>query len=84
MEFLDRIDRFHKTQKGYLLFAIIELVLAYIFVSIAIDTASMWAYLATLILFVGFIMNITRVFREPHPVSENNKLRLSKTRRKKK
>lgn len=58
MEFIERIDRFHKTTVGHAIFAVFELILLYIFISISIDTASMWAYLMSLILAAGVIQNI--------------------------
>lgn len=56
------MDHFHKSKRGYLIFGVVELVLAYIFASIAMDTASMWAYLATLILLIGAVLNFINVF----------------------
>ncbi len=53
-----RFDRFHRTRTGYLLLGIIELLLAYIFISIAIDTANLWSYLAAIILVFGAIFNL--------------------------
>ena len=43
---VDQIDRFHKTRKGRLSFGFIELAVAYVFVSLAIDSGSVWEYLA--------------------------------------
>lgn len=62
MGVLNRLDGFHKSKRGYLIFGIVELILAYIFASIAIDTASMWAYLATIILSIGTVLNFINVF----------------------
>lgn len=59
---LKRLDGFHKTKRGYLVFAVVELVAAYIFISIALDTANMWAYLAGVVLSIGTILNFINVF----------------------
>ncbi len=56
------LDHFHKTKRGYLAFGITELILAYIFILIALDTASMWAYLAGVILSIGTVLNFINVF----------------------
>lgn len=58
MEYIERLNQFHKTTAGYALFAALELVLLYIFASISIDTANMWAYLACVLLIIGLIRNI--------------------------
>jgi hypothetical protein len=65
MELINSIHNFHKTKRGYLVFALVELALAYIFASIAIDTGSMWVYLAAIIFAVGAILNFLNLFAEP-------------------
>jgi hypothetical protein len=67
MRIINRLDRFHKTPKGYLAFGLIELVLAYIFASIAIDSANMWTYIAALILTIGALRNLFSVFSAQYP-----------------
>lgn len=59
---LDRIDNFHKTKKGRLTFGIIELLAAYLFISLAIDSGSIWQYVAAVILIIGAINNLIRSF----------------------
>ena len=54
---IKRFESFHRSLQGYMILGTIELILAYIFASIAIDTASMWAYLAAIILTLGVIFN---------------------------
>lgn len=54
---MEKLQTFHKTKQGYIVFGLIELILLYIFASIAIDTANMFAYLASLVLFIGAILN---------------------------
>lgn len=56
------IDKFHQTKRGKLIFGTTEILLAYVVVSRAIDTGSLWQYLIFLILFVGGINNLVRVF----------------------
>lgn len=55
---LQKIDAFHKTKFGYLLFCIVELAIAYAFVSLSIDTGNLFYYLLTLIFFVGALKNL--------------------------
>lgn len=57
---MDKLQAFHKTRQGHLTFAAIELVLVYIFASIAIDTASMWSYLITIVLFIAVCINLIK------------------------
>lgn len=59
---LEQIHTFHQTKRGFITFGVIELVLLYIVVSIALDTASMWAYAAAIVLLVGTVMNIINAF----------------------
>lgn len=56
----NRIDKFHKTNNGKLTFGVIELLVAYLLVSRAIDTGSLWQYLAFLLLFIGGFNNLIR------------------------
>jgi hypothetical protein len=56
-----QLDRWHKTRVGLFIFAIIELALAYMFVSLAIDKGSFLYYLLTLIFLVGGLQNIFKL-----------------------
>lgn len=58
------IDKFHQSKKGKLAFAVLETVLAYIVISRAIDTGSLWQWAAGLLLFVGAINNLVRLIRQ--------------------
>lgn len=58
---LDRLDKFHKTRTGYAVFALIELALAYMFISWAIDSGSLLDYLFALIFTVGFLQNFIKL-----------------------
>lgn len=57
---VDQIDRFHKTRRGRVSFGFIELAVAYVFVSLAIDSGSIWQYLVAIVLAVGAINNLIR------------------------
>lgn len=67
MKLINRLDRWHKTPKGHLTFGVLEIVLAYILLSIALDTASMWVYLGGILMLIGGLRNLIRVFSAPHP-----------------
>lgn len=55
---MEGLHEFHKTKRGYIIFGLLELIALYIFVSISIDTANMFAYAASIILLIGVIINI--------------------------
>lgn len=55
---MQALHEFHKTKRGYIVFAVIELVLLCILVPIAIDTANMFVYAASVLLFIGIIINL--------------------------
>lgn len=65
MNLINSIHQFHKTKRGYLVFALVEVALAYIFASIAIDSGSLWAYLAAIIFAIGALLNFLNLFTEP-------------------
>jgi len=52
-----KLDKWHKTKLGLLIFALVELGITYVFVSLAIDKGSLWYYLLTLIFLVGTLQN---------------------------
>lgn len=58
---LRRIDTWHKTKPGLLLFGLIELGVAYGFASLAIDRGNLWYYLLTLIFLAGAVQNLVRL-----------------------
>lgn len=60
MSWFDKLDRFHQTRKGLVFFGVAELLLAYVFISWAIDSGSWIDYVLALILFVGFLQNAVR------------------------
>jgi hypothetical protein len=58
---LNQIDAWHKTSVGYLVFAVVELGLAYGFASIAIDSGNLIWYVMTLGAAVGFVQNSSKL-----------------------
>ncbi|GAC1387856.1 MAG: hypothetical protein NVS1B7_2370 [Candidatus Saccharimonadales bacterium] len=54
------IDTWHKTTIGYVVAASLELVLAYLVGSRALDTGSGWEYLLTAILLFGGVHNFIK------------------------
>ena len=57
----NRLDKWHKTKPGLLVFALLELALAYGFVSLSIDRGNLFWYLLTLIFLVGFLQNLIKL-----------------------
>ena len=55
---LNKLDKFHKTRLGYGLFALVELALAYLFISWALDAGNWFDYLFALLFTVGFLQNL--------------------------
>jgi len=58
---IDKINSWHKTRAGYASFAVLELVLANLFASFAIDRGNLWDYLLTIVLFVGSLQNVFKL-----------------------
>ena len=58
---IQAIDNWHKTRLGHLMFGLVELGLAYVFISLAIDTGSLWYYAVTFIFTVGLLQNFGRM-----------------------
>lgn len=59
---LAAIDRWHKTTVGHLAFGLGELILAYILVSLALNSGSLWQYAAAIILAFGGARNLIKMF----------------------
>lgn len=55
---IKQLDKWHKTKTGYLVFALVELGLAYLFVSLSIDKGNFWYYGLTLVFLVGSLRNL--------------------------
>lgn len=58
---LNKLDKWHKTRLGLLVFAIIELAIAYGFLSLSIDRGNFFWYLLTLVFLVGFLQNFFKL-----------------------
>jgi hypothetical protein len=58
---LNKIDAWHRTKSGLLVFGLVELGLAYGFMSLSIDRGNFWWYLLTLIFLVGALQNLVRL-----------------------
>ena len=62
-EAIEKFDKWHKTLKGYAIMGFLELLVAYIIASRAIDTGSWWEYLFTLVFLVGGAQNALHLIR---------------------
>jgi apolipoprotein N-acyltransferase len=58
---IDKLDTFHQTRIGYLVFGLVELALAWWVGLKALDTGSLLWWALTIILLVGFLQNIVRL-----------------------
>lgn len=61
MNAVQQLDKFHKTKPGHLVFGLVELGLAYLFFSLAIDSGNLWFYLLLFIFLIGFLQNIVKL-----------------------
>lgn len=62
---IKELESWHTTRLGFLVFGIIELALAYGFASLAINYASFWQYALAVILLIGGLRNLIRIFWKP-------------------
>lgn len=60
---LQKIDAYHKTRQGLAVFALFELLLAYIVFSVAIDSGSILHYIVGFLLLVGVLTNAAKFIR---------------------
>lgn len=58
---LAKLDMWHRTKLGLVVFALIELAVSYGLASWAIDSGSLWLYAAALIFIVGVLQNFVRL-----------------------
>lgn len=58
---LQQLDNFHKTRTGFLVAGLVELGLAYLFASLAINSGSLWEWALAIILVVGTLQNFIRL-----------------------
>jgi hypothetical protein len=59
---LRQFDNFHKTRSGFLIAGLVELGLAYLFASLAINSGSLWEYFLVIVLVIGTLQNFVRLF----------------------
>ena len=62
MNFAQQLDHFHKTHIGFLVFGIVELGVAYLFASLAINSGAWWQYVLVLIFLFGGLQNLVKIF----------------------
>ena len=58
---INKIHIWHHTKTGLLVFAVLELAIAYGFFSLSLDRGNIWWYLLTSIFFIGFVQNIVKL-----------------------
>lgn len=58
---IQKLNKWHKTKLGLLVFALVELGIAYLLASLSIDTGNLWYYLGTLIFLVGALQNFAKL-----------------------
>jgi len=58
---LQKLDVWHKTKLGFLIFGLLELAVAYGWASLAIDRGNLWYYLFALIFLVGALHNSVKL-----------------------
>jgi energy-converting hydrogenase Eha subunit C len=69
---IEALDKWHKTRLGHLTFGFMELLAAYLFVSLAINSGSLIEYTVTIILFAGAVQNFVKIFK---PINNEQKRR---------
>jgi len=62
---LRKLDTFHQTRTGYVVFGLIELVMTYGFVDWALDSGNLLWWAAAVVLFVGAMQNFVQAIRRP-------------------
>lgn len=55
---IDKLDRWHQTKKGLITFGLVELAVAYLLTSKAIDNGSLIVYVLALVAFIGGVKNL--------------------------
>ena len=55
---LNKLERFHNSRPGQVVFAVLTVGLAYVFVSLAIDSGSWWDYAIALLSLIACLQNI--------------------------
>lgn len=62
MSSIKDLNQWHQTRRGWLVFALAELVIAYVFASLAIDRGNIWWYLLTIVFSIGSVQNFLKLF----------------------
>ncbi len=73
MNVVKQLDRWHQTKTGLLVFGLVELALAYVFSSWAIDSGSLLAWFLTIVFFIGAIQNFIKVMLEVVHITSRQK-----------
>ena len=58
---LTKLDTWHQTRPGLLVFGVVELLIAYGFLGLSIDRGSPWWYVLTLLFTIGFVQNFVKL-----------------------
>jgi len=61
MKMMKKLDKWHKTKSGLLVFVLAELAIAYGLASWSINSGNLWLYLLTIIFFVGAMKNFFKL-----------------------
>lgn len=61
---LQKLNQFHKTTAGYAVFGLIELGLAALLATLAIDSGSLWQWALTVVFALGVVNNIIRLLQK--------------------
>ena len=60
---LVKLDRWHQSKQGLLMFGVFELAVAYALVSLAIDDGNLLVYVLSLFFAVGGVKNIVKLVK---------------------
>jgi len=58
---LTKLDTWHQTRPGLLVFGLVELLIAYGFLGLVIDRGNPWWYGLTLLFTIGFVQNFVKL-----------------------
>jgi hypothetical protein len=58
---MKKLDKWHKTKTGLLVFVLVELAIAYGFACLSIDRGNLWWYLLTIVFFIGAVKNFIKL-----------------------
>lgn len=65
MSRMEKLDQFHKTRLGYVVFGLVELLMAYGFVDWALDSGNWLWWIAAAFLAFGVVQNFVQAIRMP-------------------